>query len=73
MRAWRLERRATHAIGLSLRPAADGFHSETVLLINASERREQRPHLAPLEMAAEWAVNAALIALWKALGESPSG
>jgi nicotinamide-nucleotide amidase len=73
LRSWRQERTATHAIGLSLQPAGNGFRSECILLVDDSEQREQRSQFATFEIAAEWAANTALIALWKALGESPSG
>jgi len=73
LHAWRQERKATHAIGLSLQPAGHGFRSESILLVDDSEQREQRSQSATFEIAAEWGANTALIALWKALGESRSG
>jgi competence/damage-inducible protein CinA-like protein len=73
VRKWRNERQATHAIGLALEGASDGFRSEGTLLIGESERAFRQQFFAPREMAVEGSVNTALIALWKALKKFPPG
>jgi len=64
---WRSERRATHAVGVTLQQDADGFQSEGMLLIGESARQIRQRFLLPHETAVEASVNAALIALWNAL------
>jgi len=64
---WRIERRATHAVGVTLQQDADGFQSEGMLLIGESARQIRQRFLLPQETAVEASVNAALIALWNAL------
>jgi competence/damage-inducible protein CinA-like protein len=70
---WRIERQATHAVGVTFQQYADGFRSEGVLLIGESARHIRQRFLIPQETAIEASVNTALIALWKALKEFPSG
>lgn len=70
---WRIERKATHAVGVTLQQDADGFRSEGVLQIGESTRHIRQRFLVPQETAIEASVNAALIALWKALKGFPSG
>ena len=70
---WRIERQATHAVGVTLQQDAEGFQSEGVLLIGESAQQIRQRFLVPQETAIEGSVNTALIALWKALKQFPSG
>jgi len=72
VRQWRIERHATHAVGLTLREEENGFLSESLLLVGESARQLRQRYLVPREMAIEGSINAALIALWKALRQFPS-
>jgi nicotinamide-nucleotide amidase len=67
LRDWRLAHEATHAIGLTLSPLPRGFRSEYTLLSGGTETRKRRTHLVPHTMAARWAANTALTALWDLL------
>jgi nicotinamide-nucleotide amidase len=73
VRAWRTERRATHAVGLSLAAESDRLLLEGILLIGNSEQPFRQHYFSTREMAVEGSANAALIALWKALQVSPPG
>jgi competence/damage-inducible protein CinA-like protein len=70
---WRIERQATHAVGVTLQQDADGFRSEGVLLIGESAQQIRQRFLVAQEIAIEVSVNTALITLWKALKQIPSG
>ncbi|HEY5118127.1 MAG TPA: molybdopterin-binding protein [Anaerolineales bacterium] len=70
---WRIERQVTHAVGLTLQQDADGFRSEGMLLIGESARQIRQRFLVAQEIAIEASVNTALIELWKALKQFPSG
>ena len=67
VRQWRIERGATHAVGLALAEDGGAFQSETVVIIGESEKQIRQRFLIPREMAVESSVTAALIGLWNAL------
>lgn len=71
VRQWRIERQATHAVGLALGEEDGAFPSDAVLLVGESERKFAQRFLVPWEMAVEGSVTAALIAFWNALGQNP--
>jgi competence/damage-inducible protein CinA-like protein len=67
VREWRIERQATHVVGLALAEDGGAFQSETILLVGESEKQIRQRFLVPREMAVESSVTAALIGLWNAL------
>jgi nicotinamide-nucleotide amidase len=68
-RGWQLERGAAHAVGLILKPASRGFHSEYVIRSAGAEARKVRSLLVPHAMACRWSANTALTAFWNMLKE----
>jgi competence/damage-inducible protein CinA-like protein len=73
VKQWRAERNATHIIGLNLKKESDGFRSEGILLIGEASKQIRQQFLAPRETAVEGSVNSALIAMWRALQQTPAG